>query len=139
MGFGPKVRERRTALGFSQEHLAHEAGISLNAVHKLEMGRISDPHYSTLASIAHALGATVAELAGEEMAVPLGNASETGRPAHVEAVLDEYDEVLIFPTRLTPEFFPSVLEILEQEAHQLENLSIVIEGGYIKAGLRQYE
>ncbi len=72
MGFGPKVRERRTALGFSQEHLAHEAGISLNAVHKLEMGRISDPHYSTLSAIAHALGTTVAELVGkEELAVPL--------------------------------------------------------------------
>jgi transcriptional regulator with XRE-family HTH domain len=53
-----------------------------------------------------------------------------------DEVLDEYDEVLIFPTRLTPELARAVCEILEQEAHQLENLHIVIGGGYIKAGLR---
>ncbi len=79
MGFGPKVRERRTALGFSQEHLAHQAGLSWAAVQRLEAGTIVDPHYSTLHSIAHALGTTVAELVGEkELAVPLADASETG-------------------------------------------------------------
>ncbi len=66
MGFGPKVRERRTALGFSQERLAHQAGLSWTAVERLEAGTIVDPHYSTLHGIAHALGTTVAELVGEE-------------------------------------------------------------------------
>jgi transcriptional regulator with XRE-family HTH domain len=64
---GSRVRERRTALGFSQENLAHRAGVSLNAVHKLEAGRITDPHFSTLSGIARALDTTVAELVGEEV------------------------------------------------------------------------
>jgi transcriptional regulator with XRE-family HTH domain len=80
MGLGQKVREMRTALGLSQEHLAHRAGVSLNAVHKLEAGRITDPHFSTLSGIARALDTTVAELVGEEVPVPLGKAAEeTGR------------------------------------------------------------
>ena len=86
------MRERRTALGFSQENLAHRAGVSLNAVHKLEAGRITDPHFSTLSGIAHALGITVAELVGEEQmagaAAPLGEASEAGRPTIVEVLKD---------------------------------------------------
>jgi transcriptional regulator with XRE-family HTH domain len=80
MDLGQKVRERRKAFGLSQEHLAHRAGVSLNAVHKLEAGRITDPHFSTLSGIAHALDTTVAELVGEEAAVPLAEASETGPP-----------------------------------------------------------
>jgi transcriptional regulator with XRE-family HTH domain len=71
MVLGPRVRERRIALGLSQEHLARGAGVSLNAVHKLEMGRITDPHFSTLSAIAHGLGTTVAELVGEEAPAPL--------------------------------------------------------------------
>ena len=67
MVLGSRVRERRTALGFSQENLAHRAGVSLNAVHKLEAGRITDPHFSTLSGIARALDTTVAELVGEEV------------------------------------------------------------------------
>jgi transcriptional regulator with XRE-family HTH domain len=72
MTIGPRVRERRTALGLSQEQLARQAGVSLNALHKLEMGRITDPHFSTLSGIAHALGITVDQLVGEEaVSVPL--------------------------------------------------------------------
>ncbi len=93
MGFGPKVRERRTALGFSQEHLAHRAGLSWAAIQRLEAGTITDPHYSTLSAIARALGATVAELAEERGSVLIGpkvDAPETGRqlPDLLEKGLD---------------------------------------------------
>jgi|SRR5215203_355489 len=67
MDIGPRVRERRAALGLSQEQLARQAEVSLNAIHKLEMGRITDPHFSTLSAIAGALDTTVAELVGEEL------------------------------------------------------------------------
>jgi transcriptional regulator with XRE-family HTH domain len=81
MSVGQRVRERRTALGLSQENLAHQAGLSLNAMHKLEAGRTTDPHYSTLSGIAHALGTTVAELVGEKPAIPKASAPpETGQP-----------------------------------------------------------
>jgi transcriptional regulator with XRE-family HTH domain len=74
MAIGPRVRERRIALGLSQEQLARRADISLNAMGKLETGRIIDPHYSTLSGLAHALGTTVAELVGEKELAPLDKA-----------------------------------------------------------------
>jgi transcriptional regulator with XRE-family HTH domain len=81
MGIGKKVREQRVELGFSQERLARQAGITLSAVQRLEAGIVTDPHYSTLASLARALGTTVAELVGEEVAgeaVSLAQASQAG-------------------------------------------------------------
>lgn len=35
---GAAVRERRTALGLSQEHVAHEAGLSVRHYAKIEKG-----------------------------------------------------------------------------------------------------
>jgi len=79
MTIGPRVRERRVALGLSQERLAAEAGLTWSAVQRLEAGKVADPHYSTLSGIAHVLGTTVAELVGEEEpALPLDEAPETG-------------------------------------------------------------
>jgi len=81
MSLGPRVRERRGALGLSQEHLAHQAGLSWGAIQRLEAGKITDPHYSTLEGIARALGTTVAELVGEEEpALPLDEAPDPRRP-----------------------------------------------------------
>jgi transcriptional regulator with XRE-family HTH domain len=76
MAVGPTIRERRGALGISQERLAREAGLTWSAVQRLEAGKTTDPHYSTLSGIAHVLGTTVAELVGEESEAPApGNAS----------------------------------------------------------------
>jgi transcriptional regulator with XRE-family HTH domain len=74
MDLGPRVRERRRALGLSQERIAHEAGVTMSAIQRLESGFIRDPHYSTLEGIAHALGTTVAELVGEVEPAPLDEA-----------------------------------------------------------------
>lgn len=65
MVLGPRMRERRTALGLSQEAVAREAGVSLNLVSKLERGVVTDPHYSTLVGLAGALGVAVDELVRE--------------------------------------------------------------------------
>jgi|SRR5215208_1241064 len=85
MDLGPRVRERRSALGISQEQLARRADVSLNAVHKLEMGKITDPHFSTLSAIAAGLQTTVADLVGEEAgkasAPPESGLSEAERPS----------------------------------------------------------
>jgi|SRR5215218_2341073 transcriptional regulator with XRE-family HTH domain len=75
MVLGPRVRELRTERGLSQERLAHQAGLSWGAIQRLESGQVTDPHYSTLSGIAQALGMSVAELAGEEPAVPKASAS----------------------------------------------------------------
>jgi transcriptional regulator with XRE-family HTH domain len=90
MAIGPRVRERRKELGFTQEQLASQTGVTLSAVQRLEGGRITDPHYSTLLSIANALHTTVAELVGEESETSaVGKASaqrEPGRQVAPEAM-----------------------------------------------------
>jgi transcriptional regulator with XRE-family HTH domain len=64
------VRTARKALHLSQEEVARRAGVSLNQVNRLERGEIVDPHFSTLAGLASALGMQISELVGEP-AVPL--------------------------------------------------------------------
>jgi len=72
VSIGDRVRTRRQELRLSQEEVARRAGVSMGIVHRLERGTITDPHFSTLSGIAHALDTTVGELAGEEEpAVPL--------------------------------------------------------------------
>jgi transcriptional regulator with XRE-family HTH domain len=102
MVLGPRVRERRTALGLSQENLAHQAGVSLNAVHKLEAGRITDPHFSTLSGIARALDMTVAELVGEETRPKASAPPETGpslsgpAPSRYYTAFEAFGQALAF-------------------------------------------
>jgi transcriptional regulator with XRE-family HTH domain len=90
MTIGQRVRERRIAHGFSQENLAHAAGLSWGAIQRLEAGKIVDPHYSTLEGIAHTLGTTVAELVGEKEPVPLDKAPDTG------SSVDSTEDVITF-------------------------------------------
>lgn len=73
MEIGRNVRSKRRDLGLSQEAVARRADISLNVVGRIETGVITDPHYSTLSSIAEALGVSVAELMEE--AAPAGKAT----------------------------------------------------------------
>ena len=74
-----RIRDARKTRGMSQEALARGAGVSLSLINQIERGVIADPHYSTLAGIADALGMSVGELLGEP--VPLDEApAGTGRP-----------------------------------------------------------
>ena len=84
-----RIREARKEAGLTQEAVARRAELSTNMLSRLERGTIRDPHYSTLEGIAHALGTTVAELAGEREPVPLADAPETGF-----AALEELEELL---------------------------------------------
>jgi len=82
------MRERRRERGLSQERLANQAGVTLSAIQRLEAGQVSDPHYSTLTGIAHALGTTVAELVGEKELVPLVEAPREAGHLLLERALD---------------------------------------------------
>src|SRR5215213_994677 len=88
MVLGSRMRERRRERGLSQERLANQAGVTLSAIQRLEAGQVSDPHYSTLTGIAHALGTTVAELVGEKEPVPLGEDPQESGPSLLEKGLD---------------------------------------------------
>jgi transcriptional regulator with XRE-family HTH domain len=58
---GAALREERERQGRSQEGLAHDAGLTTNALARIELGQ-SDPSFSTVTRIAKALGITRAEL-----------------------------------------------------------------------------
>jgi len=62
---GARIKAARKSAGFSQEELARRADLSLNGFADIERGYIKDPHYSTLVSLADALGMSVGELVGE--------------------------------------------------------------------------
>lgn len=75
MDFGNRIRVARKSAGLSQEALARRAGMSLKGLGDIERGSSADPHYSTLAGIANALGVSIGELVGESVpSVPLGDA-----------------------------------------------------------------
>jgi transcriptional regulator with XRE-family HTH domain len=68
---GPRIKRARKQAKLTQEELARLAGMSLTGFALLERGGRTDPHLSTLAGLAAALGVTVAELIGEvEPALP---------------------------------------------------------------------
>ncbi len=71
MSIGKRVRARRQDLHLSQEEIARRAGVSLNLVNRVEREQITDPHISTLRSLARGLGVRVEDLVKEESRPPL--------------------------------------------------------------------
>jgi len=142
MNVGQRIREAREDLGMQQTVLARRIGVAPNTIGRYESGERVPP-VAMLERIARELRTEPAEFLREPALLGKDRAPETGqdvwRAIANEAFGADLDEVLIPTTRLTPELFPSVLEILNEEAHQLENLHIVIDGGYIKAGLKVSE
>jgi len=61
-GLGEKIRITRYARGWSQAHLAKEAGISPSVISDLELGKHNNPRISTLWRIAKALGVSLTDL-----------------------------------------------------------------------------
>ncbi len=69
MSLQSRIRDRRKELNLSQEAVARLAGVSLNLINKIERGAITDPHYSTLNSVAGALDMSLSDLLLEEPAL----------------------------------------------------------------------
>ena len=65
-----RLRAFRLAKGFTQEQLCEKAGLSLDAVSRIEGGSRS-PTLDTLERLASALGVSVSELVWAEAAAPL--------------------------------------------------------------------
>ena len=59
--FGTLIRARRLELGWSQEELAHRAGLSRNYVSLIELGQ-ADPALSAALSLAQSLGLSLDDL-----------------------------------------------------------------------------
>jgi transcriptional regulator with XRE-family HTH domain len=58
---GEVLRQERERQGRSQEGLAHDAGLTTNALSRIELGQ-ADPSFSTVTKIAKALGLSRTEL-----------------------------------------------------------------------------
>lgn len=58
---GAVIREERERQGRSQESLAHDAGLTTNALSRIELAQ-SDPSFSTVTRIARTLGLSRTEL-----------------------------------------------------------------------------
>jgi transcriptional regulator with XRE-family HTH domain len=86
---GKRVRARRKELNLTQEALARRADVSHNLINRIERGETRDPHVSTLAVIADALGVPVSELLEE--AVPLAQAPPSPPEASDEERRAAYD------------------------------------------------
>jgi transcriptional regulator with XRE-family HTH domain len=61
---GQAIRRLRLERNLTQEGLAHSAGITVGHLSKIERGQ-SNPTWETVDRIAGALGASVADLAGQ--------------------------------------------------------------------------
>jgi|SRR5215204_5600792 len=128
MTLGPRVRERRKAIRLSQEQLASRAGLTWSAIQRLEAGQVRDPHYSTLSSIAHVLGTTVAEMVGEEPAAPKPSAPPKTGPEALESDIggvSDIDELARIAKALKAEWtrlaaYDRVVKLSEEE--YLENM-----------------
>jgi transcriptional regulator with XRE-family HTH domain len=79
VGIGERIRALRTERGLSQEEVARRTGVSLGSYGDIERGVTTDPHYSTLRGISHALGVPIDRLLQEEP-VPLAEAPGEAGP-----------------------------------------------------------
>lgn len=66
---GPRVRERRNALGLSLTDLAALAGCHRQSIHRVERGRVS-PSLRLATRLASALGTSVGDLLAEKKIPP---------------------------------------------------------------------
>ena len=66
MGMADRIKERRLALGYTQEELAEKVGLQKSAIAKYENGRVENMKRSMIAKMSEALETTPAYLMGWE-------------------------------------------------------------------------
>lgn len=65
MTIGEKIKELRSALGWTQRDLSIASDVTAESISRLENGHTDTPNKPTLKAISAALGVTVEELKGE--------------------------------------------------------------------------
>lgn len=89
MTFGDRVRQRRSALGWSQETLARKLDVSKNTVSRWENARTDAPSGPNLDRLAKVLGTTSDWLMHGSQRPVLGGES----PPHWDDFLDRYEHL----------------------------------------------
>jgi transcriptional regulator with XRE-family HTH domain len=115
-----RIRRERKKLGLTQEELARRAGLTLNGYADIERGVVQDPHFSSLASIAGALGIPLARLLEEEPA-PLGEAAGGGGPSAAQMAA-QLDMDALLRERKREEQARLLEELLGESLDTLKNL-----------------
>jgi len=89
VNIGDRIRIARKAVGLSQEEVARRAGLSLKGMGEIERGDIEDPHISSLAKIARALGVPVEALIKEEEEVAVAGKAEASQATLFDGEAEE--------------------------------------------------
>jgi len=89
IGLGERIHARRREIGISASRLASAAGVTENAIRKLESGETAEPRFHTGMRIAQAL-----EMSPEELAGAPGRASSAPELAKVIAAIRSIRETL---------------------------------------------
>jgi len=89
VNIGDTIRIARKAAGLSQEEVARRAGLSLKGMGEIERGDIEDPHISSLAKIARALGVPVEALIKEEEEVAVAGKAEASQATLFDGEAEE--------------------------------------------------
>jgi transcriptional regulator with XRE-family HTH domain len=79
-----RVRTLRQGLGLTQEELCERAGISIDAVTRIESGRRT-PNLATVERLAEGLGVSPSDLLDPEARTPVSNPDTAGRVAALVA------------------------------------------------------
>ena len=110
--FGEVVRRERTARGWSQQHLANEAGLNRSHVTTIEGGKIGMPQFDTVQAIAKAFG-----MLPREILEPTGQTIMEARGAYSTDDV-ESDELLQLYNRL-PDDDRDRLVVIARALYQL--------------------
>lgn len=102
---GRKIKQRRTAVGFTQEYLANQLDVNPSHVSNIECGR-ANPSLTALVKIANILHCSVDEfLCGEYTFVKEKNA--------VDSLEERIEKKLSFCCRETKEKILKIIDILQ--------------------------
>jgi len=111
MALSDQIRALREAKGWTQNRLANEAEVPQPTIWRLEKGLIRNPKMEVLRKVAHALGATVDQLAGgTPQQLSLFERAFAGDPVG-QAVFRGYEKL---PLRRRQELL-NFLKFLEQQ------------------------
>ncbi|MDJ1138275.1 helix-turn-helix domain-containing protein [Streptomyces iconiensis] len=86
MSLADNVRNHRRRAGFTQEELAHEAGVSLGVVKKVE-GDYGNARVESLHAMARAMGTTTSALFASEVPAPVRDDGNAGRLVELRRAL----------------------------------------------------
>lgn len=78
MTLGEKLKELRTARGWTLEDMAQAAGMPSSSYTKIEQGKVGNPKWETMRKLAKALEVSIADLETDEP--PEGESEERPKP-----------------------------------------------------------